>query len=159
MCWYWHRSHGSHLCPAGRSDLHINNLVLSCCQRWLKYLLHINYVKLNDSLDDSHSEVPAHKCITLSLGGAEDFERDELPGGRSHLRLKTWSPGNNKNVLTDVDIGRSLKWAKPCVGEKGKLHVNFILASAKIEWIILAEIFQKWVTNPHISQFGPAVIQ
>lgn len=47
---------------------------------------------LNDSHDDSPSEVPAHKCITLGLGGAEDFERDEVPGGRSCWRLKTWSP-------------------------------------------------------------------
>lgn len=35
---------------------------------------------LNGSHADSHS-VPAHKYITLSLGGAEDFEREEVQGG------------------------------------------------------------------------------
>lgn len=46
MWWLWDRSHGGHLVPAGRSDHHINYVVLSCCQRWLKCLSHINYVTL-----------------------------------------------------------------------------------------------------------------
>lgn len=43
---------------------------------------------LNGSHDDSHSEVPAHRCITLGLGGAPDFERDEVPGCPIPLEVK-----------------------------------------------------------------------
>lgn len=43
-CDSFDRSHEGHLCPAGRSNHHINNVVLSCCQSWLKCLLKINYV-------------------------------------------------------------------------------------------------------------------
>lgn len=62
------------------------------------------------------------------VGGTEDFEKEEVQGGWSHSRLKSWSSENYYIFLTDVDIGQT----ETMFGEGGMLHGNFILASVKI---------------------------